>query len=210
MALNENEHKVAEFQPTISIPLDLPLDGAKLLASESAESLLRPTNRDLLDVSTAPKVSSEKPILLPKVIKADRPLQCVPFARAESGIDIRGNASRWWQMAAGRFVRTKRPEEGSVFVMRGYRSNQRGHVAVVRQVVDARTIVVDHANWANDGRIHLQAPIRDVSENNDWSKVQVWYTPGNQWGQRIYPGTGFILPSLDMAAAAGAPIGGTN
>ena len=26
-------------------------------------------------------------------------LQCVPFARAESGVDIRGNAKTWWTQA---------------------------------------------------------------------------------------------------------------
>ena len=27
---------------------------------------------------------------------AEAYLQCVPFARAESGVDIRGNAKTWW------------------------------------------------------------------------------------------------------------------
>ncbi len=209
-AFTETEYKSTEIQASVALPLDLPIANSALSDADDAEKLLRPTNRELLDAPVAPTKTASSEALLPKVIKTDRPLQCVPFARAESGIDIRGNASRWWHMAAGRFVRTKRPEEGSVFVMKGYRSNQRGHVAVVKRVVDARTIVVDHANWGNDGRIHLHAPIRDVSANNDWSKVQVWYTPGNQWGQRVYPGTGFILPSLEMAAAGGAPVGGTN
>ncbi len=150
----------------------------------------------------------------PRILDGSRRLECVPFAREESGIAIRGNANRWWQLAAGRFQRTKHPEAGSVFVMRGYSTSRRGHVAVVKQILDERTIVVDHANWGNDGRIYLQAPIRDLSPKNDWSRVQVWYTPKNQWGQRVYRAKGFILPTSAVAGGTGdramTPLLGTN
>jgi hypothetical protein len=82
---------------------------------------------------------------------------------------------------------------------------------VVKQIVDRRTIVVDHANGGNDGRIYLPAPVRDLSPKNDWSQVQVWFTPGQQWGRRIYKAKGFILPTTDVASAAGLTLpGGTN
>jgi CHAP domain len=135
----------------------------------------------------------------PRILDSGSKLECVPFARAESGIEIRGNANRWWQLAAGKYQRTKRPQAGSVFVMRGYRTARRGHVAVVKKILDSRTIVVDHSNWGNDGRIYLEAPIRDLSPKNDWSRVQVWYTPSNQWGRRVYKAKGFILPSSTVA-----------
>jgi hypothetical protein len=32
-------------------------------------------------------------------------LQCVPYARAQSGIEIRGNAGTWWAQAEGRYAR---------------------------------------------------------------------------------------------------------
>lgn len=141
--------------------------------------------------------------VIPQVVDGATKLQCVPFARAQSGIEIRGNANRWWQLAVGKYQRSKRPETGSVLVMRGYSTSRRGHVAVVKKIIDDRTIVVDHANWGNDGRIYLQAPIRDMSPKNDWSQVQVWFTPNNQWGRRVYKAKGFILPTSAVAGGSG-------
>ena len=150
-----------------------------------------------------PLVTSRVPgNVIPSILDPGRHLECVPYARNESGIQIRGNANRWWQLAAGKYSRARRPSEGSVFVMKGYHTNRRGHVAVVKQIIDDRTIVVDHANWGNDGRIYKQAPIRDLSPKNDWSQVQVWFTPANQWGRRIYKAKGFILPTSSVADAS--------
>ena len=151
-----------------------------------------------------PKPDDAGAILLsdirPKILAPDAPLQCVPFARDASGIEIRGDARNWWQLAAGKYARSRRPQEGSVFVMRGYKTARRGHVAVVRQILDDRTIVVDHANWGNDGQVYLNAPVRDESLKNDWSRVRVWYTPAEQWGRRIYRGKGFIHPTTAVAS----------
>jgi hypothetical protein len=61
--------------------------------------------------------------------------------------------------------------------------------------------VVDHANWGNDGRIYLDAPMKDESPKNDWSMVRVWYTPNNAWGKRIYRTRGFILPTTAVASS---------
>jgi surface antigen len=136
----------------------------------------------------------------PAVLDPASPLQCVPFAREASGIDIHGDAKNWWRLAAGKYSRTQRPQEGAVMVMKGYRTTRRGHVAVVKQILDDRTIVVDHANWGNDGRIYLSAPVRDESPKNDWSMVRVWYTPAGTWGKRIYRTRGFILPTTAVAS----------
>lgn len=214
-SFNNAEYTGIHTQATLSIPLEVSTVSAGLSDPGSVRQLLRPGNPELLEVPPAVKAVETAPRavpgdVLPKVIRADRPLQCVPFARAQSGIEIRGNANRWWQLAAGRYTRSKRPEAGSVLVMKGYRSNRRGHVAVVTKVVDERTIVVDHANWGNDGKIHLQAPIRDLSPNNDWSEVQVWFTPANQWGQRVYKAKGFILPTTELAAASAPVVAGSN
>jgi hypothetical protein len=62
-------------------------------------------------------------------------------------------------------------------------------------VVGDRIIVADHANWLNRREIHRATPIIDVSPNNGWSAVQVWYTPGGQWGTSTYPVYGFIHPT---------------
>jgi surface antigen len=135
----------------------------------------------------------------PRIVRESRFLQCVRFVQEATGIDIRGNANRWWELAKGQYARSHRPEEGSILVMRGWRSDRRGHVAVVKEILDERTIVIDHANWLNDGRIYLNAPVRDESPKNDWSRVRVWYTPGETWGQRIYKAKGFIYPDRDVA-----------
>ena len=80
-------------------------------------------------------------------------------------------------------------------VIRGHDDDERGHVAVVRRVLSDREIVVDHANWLNGGEIGLDNPVMDVSDDNDWSKVRVWYEPGSHYGGRVYDVRGFILGS---------------
>ena len=136
----------------------------------------------------------------PQVVSGRAPLQCVPFAREQSGIEIYGDANTWWGKAAGRYPRSNSPAPGAVLVMRGYRDARRGHVAVVRQVVSSRIILVDHANWLNRGEISTNVPVADVSANNDWSEVRVWYIPSRQWGARTYRANGFIHPFLLTAA----------
>ena len=131
-------------------------------------------------------------------------LQCVPFARQEAGVEIYGNANTWWQQAAGRYERVSAPAEDAVMVLRGYATTRRGHVAVVKEVVSERLIIVDHANWLNGGEITRNVPIRDVSPNNDWTQVQVWNVTGRHWGGRTYSVQGFILNMVDDARAGGA------
>jgi surface antigen len=128
-------------------------------------------------------------------------LQCVPFARRESGVEIYGNANTWWRQAAGRYETTQEPQEQAVMVLEGYNTTARGHVAVVREVVSPRLIIVDHSNWLNNGEITRDVPIRDVSVAGDWSEVQVWHIPGRQWGARSYNVQGFILNMLTDAKA---------
>ncbi len=122
------------------------------------------------------------------------PLQCVPYARNASGVQIFGDANTWWTQAAGRYPRSNVPAPGSVLVMRGYRDPTRGHVAVVTAIVSPREIRVDQANWFNGGEISLAVPVIDVSPNNDWTEVRVWYIPTNSWGARVYQADGFIHP----------------
>jgi hypothetical protein len=122
---------------------------------------------------------------------AGPPIQCVPFAREVSGVDLRGNANTWWSQAAGRYPQTNRPEPGSVMVMR---SSGLGHVAVVRRVLSPRVVLVDHANWHGRGEVAVSVPVRDVSPDNSWSEVNVWWLDTNQWGSKSYQIEGFILP----------------
>lgn len=125
---------------------------------------------------------------------AAAPLQCVPYARGVSGIDIRGNANTWWTQAEGRYDRGRMPALGSVLVIRTYGDNSRGHVAVVTRVVSDREIWVDHANWHGRGEIAVQVPVRDVSDDNSWTEVNVWWLDTNRWGVKNYLVEGFIYP----------------
>ncbi len=130
-----------------------------------------------------------------EIVTPIKPLQCVGFARAQSGIDLRGDAVIWWDKAAGRYDRQQTPEPGSVIVLHGYGSGvKRAHLAVVRKLVSARMLEVDHANWLNDGRIYLKNPLIDVSPNNDWSEVRVFNLRDQSWGLRSYGVQGFIAP----------------
>lgn len=139
----------------------------------------------------------------PTAVIADRRArsQCVPYARRASGVEIYGNANTWWQQAEGRYERVNAPEEGGVLVLRGYNNANRGHVAVVREIVSPRLIIVDHANWLNGGEITRNVPIRDVSAAGDWSEVQVWNVQGRHWGGRTYQVQGFILNVRDEVTA---------
>jgi len=130
----------------------------------------------------------------PRVTDYNAHLQCVPYARSASGIDIYGNANTWWVQAEGRYPRSNVPAAGAVLVTRGYRDPSRGHVAFVTHVASDRVIIVDHANWMNGGEISVGVPVLDVSANNDWSEVRVWNIPSGQWGARIYDAEGFIHP----------------
>ncbi|MBU6372485.1 MAG: CHAP domain-containing protein [Alphaproteobacteria bacterium] len=136
----------------------------------------------------------ERAVPTPKIVRSGARIQCVPYARANSGVDIKGDAKSWWTLAAGKYDREKTPAVGSVIVMRGYNGADRGHVAVVRAVLSDRAIVVDHANWLNEGEVTLNVPVKDVSKNGDWSEVRVWHIPGATWGKRVYGARGFIRP----------------
>jgi len=135
----------------------------------------------------------------PRVLDPSAGLQCVPFARNASGIQIYGDAHHWWARAAGRYPRSSTPAAGAVLAIRGYNTNARGHVAVVTEVLNSRLIRVDHANWLNGGEISVGVPVVDVSPANDWSQIRVWHLPGDHWGGRVYAAQGFIHPIALMA-----------
>jgi hypothetical protein len=129
-----------------------------------------------------------------QIARPDRPLECVPYARERSGVAIHGDAYTWWDRAAGRFERSATPKQGAVMVLFGYAGPYRAHVAVVRELVNAREIKVDHANWLDDGQIHLDDPVQDVSADNKWSQVRIWNIRAGAWGSRTYTVQGFIGP----------------
>lgn len=121
-------------------------------------------------------------------------LQCVPYARQVSGIEIYGNAHTWWNQAEGRYARGHEPREGAVLAFAASRSMPVGHVAMVSKVVSEREVLLTHANWSYRGGIERNVRAIDVSPNNDWTDVRVWYGPIGGLGLRSNPASGFIYP----------------
>lgn len=123
---------------------------------------------------------------------------CVPFVRRISAVQLRGDGWMWWQNAKGRYERGATPKPGAVMVFKRNGRMSRGHVAMVREIIDSRTIRIDHANWGrgpHKGKIDLGVIAKDVSKNNDWSLTRVWYTPINAMGDTSYPLYGFVYPT---------------
>ncbi len=124
--------------------------------------------------------------------------ECVPFARAVAEVPIHGNAADWWIRAAGQFARTQAPSIGSVLVFRRTSRLPYGHVAVVSHVLSPRRILLTHANWVPH-RVNEDVLSIDVSPNNDWSQVRVWWPPLRQMGASVYPAYGFIQSGTPLA-----------
>lgn len=126
-------------------------------------------------------------------------ISCVPYARQVSGIQVAGNAWQWWDNAAGQYARGNRPEPGSILNFRANARMRLGHVAVVTQVVNAREVIVDQANWPSAGMrggVSRDVAIVEVSEANNWSAVRVALGRGSDFGS-VYPTYGFIYNRAD-------------
>lgn len=138
-------------------------------------------------------------------------LQCVPYARQLSGIQIYGDAHTWWDQAAERYERGDEPRVGAVMAFIPQGNMRLGHVAAVSRVIDSRTVLLDHANWSpidgRRGQIERDVKAIDVSPANDWSRVRVWYDPIQGLGTTAWPVHGFIYserPALTQTRLASA------
>ncbi|CAN5462301.1 hypothetical protein BH09PSE4_BH09PSE4_10270 [soil metagenome] len=129
--------------------------------------------------------------------------ECVPFARAASGIQIFGNAWSWWDQAKGRYDRGHSPRVGAVIVFSKSGRLPLGHVAVVSRVVERRVAMITHANWSRIGgeRGHAEQDVTlfDVSERGDWSLVKVWFRDQKGLGTTVYPVSGFVYGTPEAA-----------
>ncbi|MBU6449366.1 MAG: CHAP domain-containing protein [Rhodospirillales bacterium] len=135
-------------------------------------------------------------------------LQCVPYAREVSHIDLSGNAFLWWAEAAGRYGRGNTPAVGAVLNFRSISRMPLGHVAVVTAVLDPRTILVTQANWV-PGSITNDVTVQDVSADNDWTDVKVELGDGATMGS-AYPTYGFIYNHADDGTVIASGYGGRN
>ena len=131
--------------------------------------------------------------------------QCVPFARSASGVAIYGDAWTWWSQAEGRYDRGHTPRVGSVVAFAKTSRLPLGHVAVVSRIVEKRVLMLTHANWSrlNGERGHTEQDVTlfDVSTNNDWSQVKVWFRDSNGLGGTTYPVHGFIYAPKGVVTA---------
>jgi CHAP domain len=160
--------------------------------AHAASKDAKPASLTFMDEETTWLLPPSPP---PETFETAGILQCVPYARFMSGIGIRGDAWTWWDKAAGIYARGNQPEPGAVLSFPGTERMPLGHVAVVTQVMTARKILVDHANWPNalilHGAISRDVQVVDVSPANDWSEVRVQFGEGGPLGS-IYPANGFI------------------
>ncbi|MDB5373860.1 MAG: amidase [Belnapia sp.] len=139
-------------------------------------------------------------------------ISCVPYARAVTGMQVSGNGGDWWGNAAGLYDRGQRPEAGAVMAFRANQGMSRGHVAVVRQVLNRREVLIDHANWGGPGirrgSVMQNVTVVDVSDRNDWSAVKVQSGYNAEAFGRTYPTYGFIYNRPDDAANTGTAYAG--
>jgi surface antigen len=153
-------------------------------------------NRIFLSMAAALAVVAT-PIAAP-ALGAELPpyLQCVPYARQVSGINIFGDAHTWWDQADGRYSRGHKPRIGAVMAFRPHGNMRLGHVAAVSKIIDSRTVLLRHANWSpidgRRGQVENDVRAIDVSPENDWSEVRVWYAPLQDIGKTAWPVEGFI------------------
>ena len=139
--------------------------------------------------------------------------ECVPFARAASGIQIWGDAWTWWSQAASKYQRGQTPEVGAVVAFAKSAALPLGHVSVVSRVIEPRVVMVTHANWSRfdgkRGQVEQDVTLFDVSEEGDWSRVKVWYRDNRGLGSTVYPVHGFIygrpVSGAKVAKARPAP-----
>ena len=194
LSLGATSHAVAQRNKGAAARTDaadtLVADGSQ--ARPGGTTSRRPVLAALVDEETTWFPS---PPAAPETFETAGVLQCVPYARYLSGIGLRGDAWTWWDNAAGLYARGNHPEPGAVLSFPGIERMPLGHVAVVTQVLTARTILINHANWPNafvrHGAISHDIEVVDVSAANDWTEVRVQFGEGGPLGS-IYPANGFI------------------
>lgn len=128
-----------------------------------------------------------------------RAMQCVPYARSASGIQLYGDAHTWWDQASTSYIRDNRPRPGAVLVLAKTSRMTHGHLAVVKRIINDREIDVTHTNWGSNRKtrsiVYDFVRVQDVSTYNDWSLVRFWNHEAGVFGFP-YGAKGFIHKSL--------------
>jgi hypothetical protein len=122
----------------------------------------------------------------------DAPMQCVPYARKVSGIPIYGDAHTWWTQAT---YKGRTPRPGAVLVLAKTGKLRHGHLAVVKQVLGPRKMMVTHTNWGSDNltrrAVYDSMLVEDISKAGDWSLLRFWNKDISAFGLP-YPAYGFV------------------
>lgn len=134
--------------------------------------------------------------------------ECVPYARRVSGVQIYGNAHTWWEQAAGNYARGNTPAPGAVLVLAKTSRLRYGHLAVIKDIYDPRTVEVTHTNWGDDWfsrRITYESlRVQDVSAANNWTSVRFWNRETGGFGA-AYAAYGFIYNQKPSAVVIAPP-----
>ena len=175
-------------------------------------ALLSACSQEPKGIVLTPSDTPDTPIYNASLTPPPSGRQCVPYARYLSGINLQGDAYTWWGSAAGRYLRGQLPMAGAVLVLSRSDRLGRGHLAVVRQVIDLRRILVDHANW-KPGEVTSGMAVTDISPDNDWSELRFFNDEAQSYGA-VYPAYGFIYkiaeaPSGGTTASSGGAAGST-
>ena len=124
----------------------------------------------------------------------DEPIQCVHYARKVSGFPIYGDAYTWWYQTPAE-KRSSVPQKGAVLVLSKTKKLTRGHLAVVKDIISPRRILVTHSNWGYDHDtrriIYETMLVEDISAINNWSRLRFWNKEINSFGLP-YEAYGFI------------------
>ena len=107
-------------------PAPISYGAARPPLAAAATAAPAPLKAPALDLTTRPFDDYSTPL----VLTDQPPSECVPYARNLSGVQIWGDAVTWWRQAENKYVRSGRPAEGSVLVLRG------GEVSINVPVVD--------------------------------------------------------------------------
>jgi len=149
------------------------------------------------------KASAQKSASKTKTVR-NPGINCVQYVRSVSDVELSGDGWMWWDRAGDRYERGNMPQPGAVMVFKRTKQMVHGHIAIVSELVDERTIRINHANWAPRGglrgRVDTDVAVQDISDNNDWSAVRVWYEKADNFG-RPYPIAGFVY-----SPSGGAPV----
>jgi surface antigen len=135
--------------------------------------------------------------------KPSRAANCALYVRDETGVALFGAAGGWWDQAEGRCERGHVPAVGAILVFKRTGQIPSGHVAVVAQIISAREILVDHANWYH-GMVSRGMSVVDTSPAHDWTSVAVINPPSGTHG-RDYSTYGFVYPGRGPREIAEIP-----